>query len=109
MGRKKSEFRKKTKKSEKLKTKREDGTQGTYATGEQDQRVQSDETGQNPDDFVANKRGQGASWTNAVGAVHLRRLWLGHFRDCDEDQCVCAKLESFLINITPHIQINDKI
>ena len=47
---------------------------------------------------VANKRGQGARWPNAAGPVHLRRLWLGHLRDRDEDQRIRSKLkfETFL-------------
>merc|ERR1711892_22859 len=77
---------------------REYGTQGTHATGEQDQRVRSEQTGQDPDYSVADQRRQGASWPHAVGPVHLRRLWLGHFRDCDEDQCVCAEL-SYLTSV----------
>ena len=57
--------------------------------------------------LVANKRRQGTGRSHAPGPVHFRRLWLRHFRDCDEDQCLRAKLiiSEFYSSLAIHLTL----
>merc|ERR1739838_369030 len=69
--------------------------------------IKSHQKGQDSNNFVANKRRQGTGRPNAPGPVHFRRLWLRHFRDCNEDQCLCAKLiiSKFYSSLAIHLTL----